>query len=126
MLTAAELTTIKGLFGAEAACSAMTEELSFQDAMAKGAEVQAKALTDARAQIETLTTERDEAKAELATAKTKLDAYAKGLTDPLDTHNPENPGEAEAAAEATKREAEAKADAEKRQAANDFLADRMK
>jgi ATP-dependent protease ClpP protease subunit len=126
MLTAAELTTIKGLFGAEAACSAMTEELSFQDAMAKGAEAQAKALTDARAQIETLTTERDEAKAELATAKTKLDAHAKGLTDPLDTHNPENPGEAEANAEAAKKEAEAKADNEKRQAANDFLANRMK
>ena len=110
-ITAAQANILKARFGADFAFAAMTGDMEYAEAIEKGSESQAASLTEARAQLTTLTGERDQARAEAKTATAALAAAKAGLQDPLAASDPRNPPADPKAADAkAKAETEAAAD----------------
>lgn len=123
MLNPEQVKKMQALFGAEAACHAVAENLDFDAAILAAAEAQATALTAARAEIQTKAEALAKAEKDLAEAKAQLAAHAKGRTDPLAGHTQPPPADPDAEAKA-KADAEAKADADKRAALDAFAKNR--
>lgn len=123
MLNPEQVKKMQALFGAEAACHAVAENLDFDAAILAAAEAQATALTAARAEIQTKAEALAKAEKELAEAKAQIAAHAKGRTDPLAGHTQPPPADPDAEAKA-KADAEAKADADKRAALDAFAKNR--